>query len=135
MDGPTTIPLPPTAEPADDVTPRARRLLRPAWWSFALLPFSFVGATLLGNSILTAMGHDVDSETNPTWEQAIVAGIPAVIVMVIPALMAIWFGRRAIGAGHPKGHEPSIAGLVVGAALVAMNVLALLVRLADEIIN
>ena len=130
-----TIPLPPTAAPDDQASPRARRLLRAAWWSFALLPFSFVGATLLGNSILTAMGHDVDSETNPTWEQAIVAGIPAVIVMVIPALMAVWFGRRAIAAGHPKGHEASIAGLVVGAAMVAMNVLALLVRLVDEIIN
>jgi len=135
MNGPTTIPLPPAADPNDVASPRARRLLRAAWWSFVLLPVSFVGATMLGNTILTAMGHDVDSETNPTWEQAIVAGIPAVIVMVIPALMAIWFGRRAIRAGHPRGHEPSIAGLVVGAALVAMNVLALLVRLADEIIN
>lgn len=109
-------------------------MLRAAWWSFALLPFSFVGATVLGGVALAAMGHDPDSESDPSFWQIVVAGFPSLVVMVLPCVLVVWFGRRALGAGLEGGREAAKAGLVVGAALVAMNLIQVVVRLGAAVI-
>lgn len=112
---------------------RGRRMLRAAWWSFGLLPISFVGASVLGGVILSAMGHDPDSETDPSFRQMAVAGIPSVVVMVLPCVLVVWFGRRALAAGLEGGRDATKAGLVVGAALVGLNLISVVVRLVTAV--
>jgi MFS family permease len=111
-----------------------RRMLRAAWWSFGALPLSFVGASLLGGAILAAIGHDPDSESDPSIWQMAVAGIPSVVVLVLPCVLVVWFGRRALAAGHEGGRDASTAGLVVGAALVMMNLISVVVRLLAAVV-
>jgi Na+/melibiose symporter-like transporter len=113
---------------------RARRMLRAAWWSFALLPFSFLGAAVLGGVILAAMGHDPDSQTDPSFWQMAVAGIPAVVVMILPCILVVWFGRRALAAGLEGGRDAKNAGLAVGAVLVAMNLVSVVLRLVAAVV-
>jgi MFS family permease len=113
---------------------RGRRSLRAAWWSFGLLPISFLGATVLGGVILAAIGHDPDSETDPSLWQMAVAGIPSVVVMILPCVLVVWFGRRALAAGLEGGREATKAGFVVGAALVAMNLISVVLRLAAAVV-
>ena len=108
---------------------RGRRMLRAAWWSFGLLPISFVGASVLGGVILAAMGHDPDSETDPSFWQMAVAGIPSVIVLILPCVLVVWFGRRALGRGVEGGREATKAGLAVGATLVLMKLVSPVLRL------
>lgn len=109
-------------------------MLRAAWWSFGLLPISFLGAALLGGIILAATGHDPDSETDPSWGQIAAAGIPALVVMILPCVLVVWFGKRALGEGHDGGREATTAGVVVGAALVLLNVVAITVRLVAAVV-
>lgn len=113
---------------------RGRRTLRAAWWSFGLLPISFVGATVLGGVILAAIGHDPDSETDPSFWQMAVAGIPSVVVMILPCVLVVWFGRRALAAGLEGGRDATKAGLVVGGALVVMNLIAVVLRLVAAVV-
>jgi MFS family permease len=113
---------------------RGRRLLRAAWWSFGLLPISFVGASVLGGVILAALGHDPDSETDPSFWQMAVAGIPSVVVLILPCVLVVWFGRRALAAGLEGGRDATKAGLIVGAALVAMNLVPIVLRLVAAVV-
>lgn len=129
-----TAPGAPTALAPSNPDQRGRRMLRAAWWSFGLLPISFLGATLLGGILLAASGHDPDSETDPSWWQIAVAGIPALVVMILPCVLVVWFGRRALGAGHQGGREATTAGVVVGAALVLLNLIAIVVRLVVAVV-
>lgn len=103
---------------------RATQLVRRAWWSFALFPVSFVLASLLGGVLLAAMGHDPDTETTPSWGLMLAAGVPAMIVLILPGLAAAWFGRSAHELGHPGGRTAAVAGLATAGAFVVLNVAA-----------
>ena len=103
---------------------RAKQLLRRAWWSLAFFPVSFVAASLLGGAQLAAMGHDPDSQTTPPWGPTLVAGVPAMLVMILPGLSAAWFGRRADELGQPRGRTAAVVGLALAGALVVLNVVA-----------
>ena len=129
-----THPRSPDALEPSEPSRRGRRLLRAAWWSFGLLPISFLGATVLGGIILASIGHDPDSGTDPTVWQVAVAGAPSLVVMVLPCVLVVWFGRRALRAGLEGGREATKAGLVVGAALVVMNLIPLVLRLVVDVV-
>jgi hypothetical protein len=80
------------------------------------------------------MGHDPDSETDPSFWQMAVAGIPSVLVLILPCVLVVWFGRRALAAGLEGGRDATKAGLVVGAALVVMNLMTVVLRLVDAVV-
>ena len=103
---------------------RAKQHLRRAWWSLALFPVSFVAASLLGGVLLAAMGHDPDIETSPPWGPTLAAGVPAIVVLILPGLAAAWFGRRAKELGEPSGRTAAVTGLALAAALVLLNIAA-----------
>jgi hypothetical protein len=70
------------------------------------------------------MGHDPDAETTPPWGPTVAAGVPAILVMILPALATVWFGRRAGELGEPRGQRAAVAGLALAGALVVLNVAA-----------
>ena len=89
-------------------------------------PVSFVAASLLGGILLAAMGHDPDTETTPPWGPTLVAGVPALMVLILPGLAAAWFGRRADELGEPHGRTAAVVGLALAGAFVVLNVAAAL---------
>ena len=50
------------------------------------------------------------------------AGVPALLVFVLPAVLAVVFGRRAEREGNPRGRVPMWIGVGIGAAFVLLNV-------------
>jgi hypothetical protein len=111
-------PVPPTPRPDRQ---RARRLVRLAWGCLALLPVSFVAAMVLGDWLLTVQGRQPGSEDVVPVGIAARAGLPALAVLVAPAVLAIVLGRRARRYGASGGLLPAQVGLVLTVAVVVLN--------------
>jgi hypothetical protein len=109
-----------------DVT--RRHDVRKAWISLVLIPVSLVVADGVLHGVLALMGLDeaADPEQTPTLLQAIVAGIPYALVMLLPGIGAFWFGTNALNDGDRRGRIPSLIGLAWG-VVVLIGVLAFLV--------
>ena len=96
--------------------------VRRAWYVLLLLPVSFFAAFALAQVLYTGVGHDPASETPPHWADA-VALVPAGVVFIIPALLAVVFARQAVRAGHRAGYLPAAAAVVVVTVYAVANVL------------
>ena len=114
----------PTPAPLTDRTDAARRSLRAAWVFVAGLAVSFVVAIVIGEALLSLQGYPSGGET-PPLDVMLLAGVPALVVLVSPAIGAIWFGMRARRLGEPRGITPVVvASVVAGGALVTNTVQA-----------
>lgn len=118
---PLVTPVPPVPKPA-------RRLLRVAWVSVALIPVSFVVAMVLGDWLLSVQGYSSGEEDLPL-KAVLLAGLPALLVLLMPSIAAIWFGLRAKRRGAPQGFIPVAIGATVAAASVALNSVSVIARL------
>lgn len=105
----------------------ARRLLRLAWVSTALIPVGFVIAMVVGEGLLSLQGYDSGAETVPTAGVALLAVGPAVVILVLPAVAAIIFGLRARRRGARNGIVPAVIGIVLVAYALLSNLLGLIV--------
>jgi hypothetical protein len=95
-----------------------------AWISVALLPVGVLAAFLVGEGLATLLGYDTGSgELAPVWV-VIVAGVPAMLVALVPAGLAVGYGLRARRAGDSRGVVPAIVGCVLAASFVALNVMS-----------
>jgi hypothetical protein len=99
---------------------------RRAWWSLALYPVAFVAAFVVGEGLLSLFTEDAGDAG--FWE-VLVAGIPALIVFVIPGILAVTQGRRAMRLGRTEGKVPAIVGAVIAIGFVGQNILSYLVGL------
>jgi hypothetical protein len=91
---------------------------RRAWWSLALYPVSFVAAFVIGEGLFSVF----DDETgDPALWVILLAATPAMMVFVLPGVLAVTQGRKAIRLGRPDGRLPAIVGAIVGAAFVGLN--------------
>ena len=97
---------------------------RRAWWSVALYPVSFVVAFLTGEGILSTLTKDIG---DPAFWQVLVAGIPALIVFVIPGILAIRQGRKAMRLGRQGGKIPALVGAAIAAGFIGINAASYLV--------
>ena len=100
---------------------------RRAWWSLALYPVSFVAAFVIGEGLISALTNDVG---DPAFWQVLVAATPALLVFVIPGILAATQGRRAMRLGRPEGKVPAVVGAVIGIGFVGQNILAYVVGMA-----
>ena len=88
-----------------------------------LLPVGFVGGMLLGDALVSAQGVEVGSEELPPLRVALLAGLPALVIVLAPAVMAIVLGLRARHQGASTGWIPALIGaLVVVYAVLANSV-------------
>ena len=99
---------------------------RRAWWSLALYPVALVAAFAIGEGLITLLTDDVG---DPTFWQVLVAGIPALIVFVVPGILAVTQGRKAMRLGRTDGKAPAILGAVIAIAFVGQNMLSYLIGL------
>ncbi len=98
-----------------------------AWMSLLLYPVSLVGAFAVGEGLAAAMGHPAGDADAAPWAVVVLAGVPALIVFVLPGLLALRYGRRAARAGVRSALVPAVIGTLLGLAFVALNVLAFVV--------
>jgi hypothetical protein len=94
---------------------------RRAWWSLALYPVTFVAAFVIGEGLYSALTHDQGDAA--IW-QVLVAGTPALLVFVIPGVLAAIQGRKAMRLGRRDGQVPAIVGAVVAILFVGQNLLS-----------
>jgi hypothetical protein len=100
--------------------------LRKAWIAVALLPVAFVVAMFVGEGLISALGYE-SSEAVPVGP-ALLASIPALLVLIAPGIAAVFYGSRAYRAA---GRTAAVVAAWIGGAVaglgVAVNVLAFLV--------
>jgi hypothetical protein len=111
-----------TADHSDSADVAYRR----AWWLLALYPVSFVAAFVIGEGILSAI---TANNSDPAFWQVLVAGTPALIVFVIPGILSVRQGRKAMGLGRQDGRVPAIVGAALAIGFVGLNVASYLVGL------
>lgn len=109
--------------PGQGATDKGMRSLRIAWISVAVTPIAVVVAMVLGEGLLSLRGYESGGEVLPPIGAALLAGIPAVSVMIAPALSAVWFGFRARRQGLRGGTVPAVIGIVLAAYSLLANLL------------
>ncbi|WP_406832059.1 hypothetical protein ABEG17_04315 [Pedococcus sp. KACC 23699] len=105
------------------------RAYRRAWWSLALYPLSFVASFIVGEGIFSALTSDTE---HPSVWQVLTAGVPALLVFVLPGVLAVWQGRRAMRSGRSDGRVPAIVGAAIGGGFVVLNLASYLVGLVVQ---
>lgn len=98
--------------------------LRRSWIAVALIPVSFVLAFVVGEGLYALLGSEPDDATEPLWV-ALVAGVPAIALFLVPCAAAVWFGNRARAEGHRAGLLPLVVGAVLGLWMLVMNTVSL----------
>jgi hypothetical protein len=101
----------------------SRRSLKFAWISVALIPVAFVAAMFIGEGLLSLQGFESGAEEFPPLGVTLLAAIPALLVMVAPAVAAVVFGFRARQRGAGTGIIPAVIGIVVIAYGIVANTL------------
>lgn len=96
---------------------------RRAWWSLLLYPLTFAAAFAIGEGLVTLLTNE-DPPPDPELWQILVSATPALLVFVIPGVLAVSLGRKAMRLGRKAGRVPAIIGTVIGVGFVATNVLA-----------
>jgi hypothetical protein len=99
---------------------------RRAWWSLLGFVPSFALAFLIGEGLISALGYPSGGEEQAPWWAALIAVTPALITFVLPAVAAVYFGRRAMRLGDARGRLPMVVALVVAAGFVLLNGLSAL---------
>ena len=95
-----------------------------AWWSLPFYAVSLVVSLAIGGGLYAALDDGVGDPA--VWVSA-VAMTPALLVAAVPGAAALWFGRLAARLGRPDARVPVMAGLAIGAVVVAADLLAFLV--------
>ena len=100
-------------------TPETDRAYRWAWLSLALYPLSLATAFVVGEGLASLYGYESGGDELAPWWVALGAGVPALLVFAVPAVLTFHFGRRAVAGGRPVAKVP----MYVGTGLVALFVL------------
>lgn len=101
-------------------------LTRRAWWSLAGFAPSFVLAFLVGEGLISALGYPVGGSAQAPWWATLLAGVPALVVFALPAVLSVHYGRGAVRLGDARGRIPMMVGVAVAGAFVLLNGLSAL---------
>lgn len=104
---------------------RSTNLTR-AWIAVATIPVAFIVAFAVGEGLYALLGYKPEDATEPFWV-ALVAGVPAIVLFLVPCVGAIWYGNRARAQGSHAALLPMVIGAVLGAWMVIMNLVSFLV--------
>ena len=92
-----------------------------AWLSVVLIPGFFILAFVVGEGLYALLGYEPGIGESPIWAD-LVAGIPAIIVFLVPCVSAVVFGQRAVREGRRSGLVPLTLGALVGLWMLGANV-------------
>ncbi|MGM9471990.1 hypothetical protein ACS5PJ_08285 [Pseudarthrobacter sp. YS3] len=97
---------------------------RRAWWALALYPVAFGAAFAVGEGILSLV---TEGSGNAGFWQVLAAGIPALLVFVIPGILAVSQGRKAMRLGRKDGRVLALVGAGIAIGFVVLNVASYLI--------
>ena len=113
----TTNQIPPVGTPGRDR--RSTNLTR-AWIAVATIPVAFIVAFAVGEGLYALLGYKPEDATEPFWV-ALVAGVPAIVLFLVPCVAAVRYGNRARVEGHRAAVVPLVIGAVLGLWMVVIN--------------
>jgi Na+-driven multidrug efflux pump len=99
---------------------------RRAWWSLMLYPVTFVAAFVIGEFLFSML--DGNNIGDPAIWTVLVSATPALLIFVVPGVLAVLQGRTATALGRPDGRVPAIVGAVIGVGFVGLSVLSYIVQ-------
>ena len=108
---------------------RVSHLTRRAWIAVACIPVGFVASMVVGEGLIAMLGYDSGDEDVPAGPVAL-AGGTAIVVFLIPCLVAWLLGRRAMARGEPQGSTPALVAVTIGVVFVLLNLVGLVGRIA-----
>ncbi|WP_404386540.1 hypothetical protein LL946_08185 [Knoellia locipacati] len=123
--GPRSDHAPVAAVPHND----ADRAYRRAWWSLAFFPVSFVLAFVIGEGLFSML---TDGEVDPAVWKVLLSGLPALVVLVLPGVLAVHQGRQARRLGRRDGLIPAMVGGAIALGVVGLNAVSYLLILLVE---
>ena len=97
-----------------------------AWWSVALLLPAFVAAFVVGEGLITLYGYETDAAESPPGWAILAAGVPALLILAVPAMVVTHFARRGLAAGDPGARTPMLVAIGITVLLVLQNLVAYL---------
>lgn len=97
--------------------------LRRAWAGVALVPLFFFVAFAVGEGVYALMGYQPENADAPIWA-VVGASALAVLVVLIPCVAAVYFGRRAIKGGDRRGVFPAVIGAVAAVGWVVLTIVS-----------
>jgi len=100
-----------------------------AWLAAILIPEVLIGALFLGEGLFAVLGYR-DGVTVPLLP-AMIISVAVFLAAMIPAALAVLFGRTA----RREGHRFAIVPVALGLAALAYLVLSFGVVVADQIFN
>jgi hypothetical protein len=106
------------------VGPDARRSLSRAWWSLPGFVVTFPLAFVIGEGIASTLAEPSGGSEPVEWWVMVVAGVPALVVFVLPAVLAVHYGRRAMRLGEPRGRYPVVAAVLLAGGFVLLNLVS-----------
>jgi hypothetical protein len=100
--------------------PRSQTPLTRAWISLALIPVFFFVSFAAAQGIYALTGYDPSTGVTPPLWADLVAGLPALAILLIPCGASVVYGLRAARAGVRAGIVPAVLGVLlgIGAALL-----------------
>ena len=99
----------------------AHRAYRRAWWSLALYPVTFAVAMVIGEGLFSLLTDDAGDA--PIWA-VLGSATPALLVLVIPGILSVTQGRKAMRLGRKDGKVPAIIAAGIAVWVVGINITA-----------
>ena len=94
-----------------------------AWIAVGSIPLFFIVAFAVGEGLYALLGYKPEDANAPLWV-GLVAGVPAIVLFLVPCAAAVWFGNKARVAGRQAALLPMVIGAVLGLWMVVMNVVS-----------
>jgi MFS family permease len=88
-----------------------------AWTAVVLIPVFAVASFVLGYVLYDLLGYKPENNDAPLWVDVVVA-LVLLVVLLVPCVGAVVFGRRA---GRP-GRVPAVLGALAGLGLTTLTV-------------
>ncbi|HVB43049.1 MAG TPA: hypothetical protein VNF47_10145 [Streptosporangiaceae bacterium] len=102
---------------------RAPGALTRAWIAIVLIPVFFVIAIGVGEGVISLLGYTAGTGNNPIWV-SLVSDLAAIVVVLLPCVAAVFFGRRAYKAGDRRGLFPLVLGTVAGLGWLILTIVS-----------
>jgi len=97
----------------------------PSWKPFPVLFTTlFIAAFAVGEGLYALLGYRPEDATEPLWV-ALAAGVPALVLFLVPCAAAVWYGSRARAEGHRVALLPLVLGAVLGLWMLVMTTVSI----------
>ena len=107
-------------------TSRDGRSVTRAWISVAVIPVFLILAMAVGEGLYALFGYQPENADAP-FVVNLVASVPALVVMLVPVLTAVYYGRRALQVGDRRAIVPAALAALVGVWFTVLTIVGLAV--------